>query len=181
MAVVLWCAWVWVVFGPMQQRHGSRDAEVTALDQQRNAVLAGLSLAPALVMQTDSVTTALRRLTSGFARVDSIGELIGKLERSARDAGVNRAVIEPELACLMSIPVHRGVHATTDITLDTLRVELSVSGPFGAIGTWLERLEKRPDFQQWSGCEWAKGEGDGTVNFTGRAALWVVVPAERTP
>jgi hypothetical protein len=179
--VLLWGAWAWVVLGPAQRRHRQQDAEVAALDQQRKAVVAGFSSAPSLVARMDSATAELRHIVAGFNGVDSLDRFVNRLTTLARDAGITQIDVDPELACMMSIPLHRRTPGVTGITLDTLRLELNATGAFGAIGTWLDRLEARADFQQWSGCEWAKGEAEGTVNFTGRAAFWVVAPTELAP
>lgn len=179
--VVVWCVWAWGVFTPLARRHRYWDDETVRLDQQRAAALTQFADAPRLVEQVASVTVQLQHTIADFARVDSLAPFLGELTRSAHDAGVARIDAAPDLKCMISIPLHRGIHDSTGVSLDTLRLELSAGGAFGAIGAWLDQIEARPDFQQWSGCEWAKGEEDGTVNFTGRAAFWVLVPTEQTP
>jgi hypothetical protein len=179
--VVVWCAWGWSSLAPLARRHRHWDDETIRLDQRRAAALTQLADAPRVVAQVDSVTAQLQRTIADFARVDSLTQLFGELTRSAHEAGVARVDAAPDLKCMINIPLHRGIHDSTGVSLDTLRLELSAGGAFGAIGAWLDRIEARPDFQQWSGCEWARGEEDGTVNFTGRAAFWVLVPTEQTP
>ncbi|MEW5702599.1 MAG: hypothetical protein AB1792_10260 [Candidatus Zixiibacteriota bacterium] len=176
--MALWGVWAFLILGPQQRRGRQCHTELAVTEQQRRAAIAGFASTPQLVARRDSATVQLRRLADGFHRADSLGPLVDRLARLARAAGVNQIDIDPELACVMDLRSCTGSPSVTGVTLDTLRLELTATGGFGAIGTWLDRLEACPDFQQWFACEWAKGETEGAVNFSGRAAFWIIVPAE---
>ena len=174
LTVVLWGVWGWGVYGRFHSHETRRQADVEGVKQQKAAALNLLAAAPALVQQIDSTRFELHAVTGRFAGADTIQQLLDELHVLAIRQGVARANVSCDLASILDIPVEAASLPTGGCILDTLRIEFSAHGRFRAIGAWLDKIEKRADFQQWGYCRWVRGGEDRTVDFSGAAAFWVV-------
>ena len=181
LAAILWCAWGWGVYMPLSRRDQQWVEQRAQLQQERLEALQRLKAAPDMATRSDSLADAVGRAIGGFPRAAELEPFLGELASLARQEGIKRVETLPDLNSMMDISTAPVTGQSQEPRLDTLVVELKADGGFRSVGGWLDKIEERTDFQQWTSCRWNKGEEGGTVEFSGQAAFWVVVTAEQKP
>jgi len=170
----LWVIWGLAVFAQLQSKEARLSEELSSLKNRKTEVLNLLAAAPVLIEQMDSIRSRFYQVTEKFTTADDLPRLLSELKSGGYRQGINLIEVTLDLTSTLGISTGTGPSTGEFSTLDTLFVELKAHGPFRAIGTWLDEIEMRADFQQWNSCRWDQGKEQGQVGFFGTAAFWVV-------
>lgn len=178
LTLVFWCLWGWLGFLPLHRADRHLTDQRLALGQERATAMAQLAAVPSLVARSGSISLLLQRTVAPFPKSAGLTVFLDSLTALANGDEVATATAAPTLASLMDLPSGDQLDADTSVVLDTVEIELAATGSFGGIGAWLDCVEARPGFQRWQACEWSRGEIEGIVGLSGRAAFWVQVTPE---
>ena len=174
LTVGIWTCWMYFVVWPLHGRSRSLEAQIMDIDARRGRSEQMVATAPAIVAQLEAVTDTIRWVTDSFATTGSITRLLSELRAAADSHNVSESTARPSLESTLDLTRVTDQNGSK-VAFDTLIVEFSAAGAFSAIGGWLDKIEKRADFQQWRSCLWRKDEDERLILFSGRAAFWIVV------
>ncbi|HUU45034.1 MAG TPA: type 4a pilus biogenesis protein PilO [Acidobacteriota bacterium] len=174
LALTVWAAAVWLTWGVLGPREAGLRAEEMSLSQQQAEAKGLVASAPRVVAQIDSVETEIRDHLARLTTTDEIPRLLSELQEEGMRRQLDAVRTELGLHSTMRIPLVDEVETKGEFTIHSLRLALGVEGTFQAIGSWLDTIENRADFQQWIECRWEKETDDRRIRFSGEAEFWVI-------
>ncbi len=169
--VILWVAWGWGVYGHIHSRNVRWGAERDGLKVQEAKALGLLAMAPILTGKIDSIKSEFQKVANHFATVGDLQRLPNELADHGYHLGIDQVEVTFDLSSVLEIPA---VPTTSKHVLDTLLVQVSARGKFGAIGHWLDDMEQRADFLKWNSCRWQPSEQEGITSFSGMAQFRII-------
>jgi hypothetical protein len=176
LALAVWLTTSWLILGVMAPRKEGLHAEEANLRRQQVEAKTLITAAPRVVAQVDSIETEARNHLARLITTDDIPRLLSEIEDEGRRRNLEALSVVLDLSSTMSIPLERDPARGETVSTHTLRLSLGVEGAFEVIGTWLDAIEDRVDFQEWIECRWEDKTHDGRISFSGEAEFWIITP-----
>ena len=173
-ALLFWTAWVLILGRPLMDKVTEQKGHYRDTESELAALEARMSAVPNLVQRLNEARHQLDSALSGFSTSQEIDTLLRGLRSSGGKRGLGDLRVDPELTSLLHPPMTTGMPRRAKGKLDTVIINLSATGTFKNIGTWMDDIEARFDFRFWTMCNWSARDEDGLVRVEAQAALVVV-------
>lgn len=170
--VVLWVLWAVLIQAPMQRASYELEPREAKVAREIQSIDARMAAVPAVMARLDSARAAIGRRLDSYGSVDRVEHLMRELTSEGVSRGLEGVRVRPDLEHLLRItsPDHAdgdGPH------IDTIPITIAAQGRFAAIGSWMEELERRPDFRVWHYGQWTSSD-EGLTAVELRGAFMVV-------
>jgi Tfp pilus assembly protein PilO len=180
-ALLFWTAWVLLLGRPLMHKVTELEGEYREIESELASLEARMSAVPNLVLRLNEARHQRDSTLAGFSTNHEIDTLLCELRTRGGRRGLGDLRIDPELMSLLHVPMTANMPGSANGQLDTVIVNLSATGKFKNIGTWLDDIEGRSDFRFWTMCNWSVRNEDGRVGIEAQAVLVVVKEPDPVP